>query len=40
MSYDIVPYSIDTKEWGLHMLFNNIVVDLKCYWYNERLTYP
>ena len=27
----IVPYEVDTQEWSLHILFNNIDIDLKCY---------
>ena len=31
MPYAIVPYLVDTQEWGLHMLFTNIDFDLKYY---------
>ena len=30
-SYAIVPYLVDTREWGLHMLINNIDIDLIYY---------
>ena len=29
--YAIVPYLVHTQELGLHILFNNIDIDLKYY---------
>ena len=31
VSCAIVPYLVDTQECGLHLLFNNIDIDLKYY---------
>ena len=29
VSFATVPYLVDTQEWGLHILINNIDMDLK-----------